>query len=121
MIIDQPNTLDEMIERTKIAEHIVWRRRNGAESWKNPFRAMDYLKIDKAKALEIIQSLCRLDRFKRDKNRSNPENEDVWIFRKPIIKDDKESVLYIKISSRASGDLYVHSFHVNQGRNKKKD
>lgn len=116
MDIRQPESLDEMKERIKTCQNVVWRHRKKYVAWKDPLETMRRLSLNKEQALDLIRGLSEEDPYERHPNNTNPDNEDVWIFWKLYRTEEKEIVLYIKISSRAPGDLYIHSFHINEGK-----
>ncbi len=109
----QPMTLDEMVERIKIAKNWRWKYR--LDGWKDPHRTFKKISVTEEGAKEIIKSISKEDLSEMRLNTLHPERENLWIFWKPILIKGQLRTLYIKLSSRKPGDIYVHSFHLNEG------
>ncbi len=108
----QPSTLDEMVERIRTAKNWRWKLR---WDWKNPYRTFRRISATEEEAKEIIKSISKEDLFETRLNALYPNRENLWIFWKPLLVEGQLRTLYIKLSSRKPGDIYVHSFHLNEG------
>ena len=120
MPISEPCSLDELLRRIQSPDVIFrWRRRYLDQAWKDITHVCCRLGINREDAYDVIRSLNHEDPCIES---SPPRKEDdfahKWIFWKEYKNKQSGQIvaLYIKLSSVAENQIYIESFHENEGR-----